>query len=301
MAKQQNKPNNNSAPAPAVDPANWTGLIHRIVTNPVAFLITFLTTFIIYLLLRLNGFDPVAFAIQKYFGEKGLAGKPGNSIPTVPITPTKDVPDLPEGGNPSFQLLKDISIFDLRGWNPITEQEKKAGRTSPVNYINYLHLIKTDPNAKVYRAHYSTSGYAIDIRCISHRTMEILKSENSRDHPGELRYAVDIDVSEVDLNTEFLLVIEATYWNGFSNQKQDTASTYTDKDITKLGELALIVLFPEGKPFKQADRLVRESNSDFFVPYVKKDSFYPDPNRKFIYWSVLTRSPDHHYQLKWDW
>jgi hypothetical protein len=213
----------------------------------------------------------------------------------VPKPDVRPVDELPEARSP-LDVLKDISVFDLRAWRPVPA-EGQAGRISPANYINYLHVRK-NRDADTLVAHYQTGGYAIDIRCITHK-FDVSRKEQPTEHAEGHEYAIEVDVSQEPLGSEFLIVIEATYWNGFRDVMQEAASTYTDDDIADLGELALVVLFPPSKPFKQVRRF--ESDSKGMTPYRGVDSFYEDVNRGFVYWSIRQRRPDWHYMLEWDW
>jgi hypothetical protein len=217
----------------------------------------------------------------------------------VPPVEAKNVSALPkQSGDEDFALLKDISVFDLRSWRPVPA-DQLATRYSPVNYINYLHVRKKRAESGRYIAHYSTKGYALDLRCVTHPA-SIVRAE-SPDHPGETTYAIEVDVDRERVDSEFLVVIEATFWNGFNDPKESTASTYTDRDITPLGELALVVLFPESKPFKSSRLMTKKHDEEEFQPFSGTNRTYSDKNNHFIYWSIIERSPDTHYQLQWTW
>ena len=237
----------------------------------------------------------VAWQGGQWWSERGLSAKQAPAV--VPIGPVRSVDALPESPE-GIALLKDISVFDLRAWVPVPARDLDR-RLSPVNYINYLHLKKTGAADK-YIIHYATSGYAIDLRCITHE-FAVLQREPSPQHTGAKEYALSVDTSREQIGQEFLIVVEGTYWNGFSNPTIEEASTYTDRDISPLGELALIVLFPETKPFTQYTLLAGKSDSDSTVPYRGLHALYADANKHFIYWSIHDRDPDHHYKLQWTW
>ncbi|MEO8383027.1 MAG: hypothetical protein ABI779_25445 [Acidobacteriota bacterium] len=216
-----------------------------------------------------------------------------------PVPPTDPVPvtTLPETPREAFTLLRDITIFDLRAWRPLPT--KPTGRDSPVSMLNYLHVIKRKSSESKYTIHYSTSGAGIDLRCITHKA-RILMTAKSREHVGSKYYAIEIDVADQKPNEEFLVVIEGTYWNGFQKMQVEDAATYTDDDISKLQELALVVLLPE---YKRATSFTLESGPDGgdLEPYRGPQSSYRDPAGNFIYWSIGERKPDHHYQVRWNW
>jgi hypothetical protein len=202
----------------------------------------------------------------------------------------------------NFSLLRDISIYDLRAWKPIDQKDKKKERIQPCHYINYLHIIKTKPIDK-FVAHYATSGYGIDLRCIS-SDFKILKREVPAKHETDqdyIEYQVEIDVSKYPLNKEFLLVVEGTYWNGFSNLKSEDASTYTDDDIDNLQELAIIVFFPMDKPFTSYNLLTSSENHVEKAYRGPTTSFYADENKRFIYWNIAEKEMNKHYKIKWEW
>ena len=63
-------------------------------------------------------------------------------VVVVPIQNTNLVKELPEESNSDlYQLIKDISIFDLRQWKAVPDSLKDT-RYSPANYTNYLHIKK---------------------------------------------------------------------------------------------------------------------------------------------------------------
>lgn len=219
----------------------------------------------------------------------------------VPIQNTNVVKSLPEENNADlYELKKDVSIFDLRQWRA-TPDSLKETRFSPCNYTNYLHIKKTKPLNKIV-IHYGTSGYAIDMRCITNK-YEFYQKEKPDFHDGKTvkEYALVVDVSGIPLNQEFLIVIEATYWNGFNNLTEEDASTYTDEEIHGLDELGLIVFLPEGKAFKEVFRSDRSNVDNKEDSYRGLENYYEDKNKKFIYWSIKERLPNHHYKLRWTW
>lgn len=222
-------------------------------------------------------------------------------VVVVPKQNTNVVKSLPDENNADlYELKKDVSIFDLRQWRQ-TPDSLKETRYSPCNYTNYLHIYKTKPLKNIV-IHYGTSGYAIDMRCITNK-YEFYEKEKPDFHDGKKvkEYALVVDVSGIPLNQEFLIVVEATYWNGFNNLTEEDASTYTDEEIHGLDELGLIVFFPENKAFKEAYKYDRSNAENKEDTYRGLENYYQDRNKKFIYWSIKERQPNHHYRLGWTW
>lgn len=216
---------------------------------------------------------------------------------TVPAQEKQIVENLPVENLENYNLLKDISIFDLRGWKPVPA-DKLNERYSPANYINYLHIKKTRPLDSIV-IHYATSGYDIDLRCITHNYKNYQQDTTTKEHKGQKSYGIAIDVSSVPLNEEFLVVVEATYWNGFRDITKESASTYTDAEITGLNELDLIILLPYDKPVNSVAKYSRTDRE--FYPYRGEEKFYVDEKKRFIYWSVKKITADTHYKLDWTW
>src|SRR5215216_1876086 len=182
-----------------------------------------------------------------------IARGAGEKPPAIQVVPVPDqitkTSKLADSSSPGISILKDISIFDLRSWRQVPPDQVDK-RYSPVNYINYLHVKKTRPEKRLI-AHYATGGSAIDLRCITHGAKIYLR-EDPEEHAGSevKEYAVEVDIEDVPVGKEFLVVIEATYWNSFQDPLNESASTYTDDDIDELNELALIILLPESKTLK---------------------------------------------------
>jgi hypothetical protein len=223
------------------------------------------------------------------------------STTTVPPSSNvRQVQDLPEDPDDTdFETLRDVSVFDLRGWKKLPPDEANP-RSSPANYINYLHVKKIRP-AKLYKAHYHTNGTGIDLRCMT-QSFEILTKQRPEQHVNEggHEYEVDVNVEDMPVGKEFLVVIEATYWNSFQNLTEEDASTYTDMDIHQMQELSLFVLFPENKPFKQVDRLAGPTGGEK-QGFRDEEKFYEDKEHRFFYWNIIQRTANYHYQAKWSW
>ena len=195
--------------------------------------------------------------------------------PPKEVTP---VPQLKEPEGDAFRLLRDISIFDLRAWK-VVPTALRAQRISPVNYINYLHVKKVRA-ADTFIAHYSTSGSAIDLRCITHNAR--ITQKQISDPVAPKSYAVEVDVRSVPLNREFMIVIEGTYWNSFQNLTEETAGTYIDPDGRQLEELALIVYYRNRSPLsgqivsretRSQTTYLTEVMNHFMLTTVKDGSF----------------------------
>jgi hypothetical protein len=193
-----------------------------------------------------------------------------------------------------FRVIRDISVFDLRSWTPTT---KNDARYSPANYINYLTVRKIR-EARQFRAQYATTGYAIDLRCVSHK-FQLYRVE-SNDETKTKTYEIAINVSDLPINSEFLIVIEGTYWNGFRNVSEESASTYTTNDIDLLQELSLILLLPKDKPIQSAS-LLTAAEQRVLAPYSGESIINQDPDGRYLYWRIPRPKQHSEYTVKWRW
>jgi hypothetical protein len=243
----------------------------------------------------------VIIAIGSYLTGVGAQPNSAQPGPSVPPAEATEVPVLPQRPPANiYTVFKDISIFDLRSWRPMQDtSRRKDGRISPVNYTNYLHVKKL-VEVDTFTAHYATSGSAIDLRCITHKDT-VFVDKNSVHHKGAIEYAVQVDISEVPVNEEFLIVIEGTYWNGFRDIQSETASTYTDLQTAGLKELGLVVFLPTDKPFESTEiyRQVGKNPTELVTHDI--GTLYRDESKLFVYWNVGNIKPDTHYTIKWDW
>jgi len=239
----------------------------------------------------------VVVAVVAFFGGSLKADIAGTGL--VPKAQTVKTPTLPPEADAGFTLLRDVSMWDLRGWKDVGSGEQNE-RVSPAHYVNYLHLRRNAVTSATYVAHYQTGGAAIDLRCITHGA-KIYEKQGATVHGEGHEYAIEADVSSEPLNQEFLLVIEGTYWNGFQGST-GSVETYTDQDIGSLGELATFVLFPGKKPFNgQPDLFEIDSASGQRRSVREPTALYVDKNGQFLYWNVTSRRPGKHYQVEWKW
>lgn len=224
------------------------------------------------------------------------------SPPLVPQATVHVSQSLPKPVEGDFLTLRDISIWDLRGWQQVPE-DKRNERYSPTSYTNYLHVKKLRKNADYYIAHYETdTGPVVDIRCLTHKFEPLTTNEFASHKGGAKTTVLKIDVSKEIENQEFLIVIEATYWNEFQAASA-RVETYTDRDIAEMQELGTLVLFPEMKPFKESSLYYRsnDTNEEHNEMFRDAHKLYLDKSKSFIYWSILEIRSDHHYTLEWRW
>jgi len=273
--------------------------------NGSSFKITFWQAVLVAIITTTGGIVTTYISVRN-----GGKDKKAQSTPTVnvfnnvvvPPQQTQIASKFAKGDDTSaFSLTQDVSVFDLRAWRPVPRNPDGSvvqARVSPVNYINYLHIQKIK-EASYFYAEFSTSGYAIDLRCITHNADPPQQIPANRNQPQN-NYLLKIDVSREPVNKEFMIVIEGTYWNGFKDSA-DYAETYADKDAKDLEDLSLFILFPQNKPFTKLIKY--EINEPDTVPHEYRglESFFQPSDGQCVYWSIRKPKPYSDYQLEWNW
>jgi hypothetical protein len=254
-------------------------------------------------------------------GEGGKGGQAISNVnvivqgyPTVPPSPAEQVQTLPKETKMTddFQTVRDLSVFDLRAWQPTPDKAPDGGRPerfSPAHYINYLvvrRLTETGSRRKVeYVAQYGTEGSAIDLRCLTH--LADLKEKTSglpKDKAKGKQYAISVDVTREPVGKDFLILVEATFWDGFQGQPLEEASTYTDGDTLATSEIALSVIFPAQKPFQDLQFFEGFETPDGGLSeseYSGQSFPYREKEKRYVYWNITERKPKHFYTLRWNW
>jgi len=99
----------------------------------------------------------------------------------VPPQIVSEVSAFKERPSDAFQLLRDVSLWDLRQWTPWPDGLGFADeRRSAVNYTNYLLVRKERGDVRFFRATYGTTGAAIDLRCLTHEADISLSRSNPK-------------------------------------------------------------------------------------------------------------------------
>jgi hypothetical protein len=122
-------------------------------------------------------------------------------------------------------------------------------------------------------------------------------------HPQQLEkeFAVAVDVSKEPVGKVFLVLINATYWNGFSDAAQGDASTYTDDTPPEPSDLSLLVLFPSRKMGEGIRLDTTPNEKDQWKPYADQSEAHIDTVGHYLYWNIRRKAPGHHFRVSWNW
>jgi hypothetical protein len=211
-----------------------------------------------------------------------IARRPAYASPVIVV------PQIPDPTSPdTVATIRDSLVFDLRSWPNF--DERGMTRTS---MRNYLRMRKTLDASRVVM-HFSTGGADIRLACPGRDCQSYRQLVAA--HPGETSYALVVDISDVPVGSDFDLVVEGTYVNGFRNPDSESAGTYTGSHTTPHEHLSLTVVGPDSMPFgsvrPDSDPPGRASGEGLVI----------GGNRRLVYWQIGDPSPETHYVLHWAW
>lgn len=204
--------------------------------------------------------------------------------PQILISSFTEVPQLPELADGVITTTGQRTTFDFRSWVPVSD----SGRVSPVPVRDKLHLVKHKPIEKIPFT-YSTSGHSIDLR--TDRRFRVLRQKPTGLIGGgeEKQYAIEFDVSDLQIDTEFEVNIEATYWNGFRNATQYEFSTYADDTNAKNCPIELEGLY-NSTNFPSSFAVVKKAYGDAPWEVLDPGSYLIDTDRsKFKILLTITK------------
>lgn len=220
-------------------------------------------------------------------------------VPQPPDSAVKRVDHLPPPNYEALVFLKDIRVVDLRARRTIPESMKNKP-FSPATLTRYTLVRKTKQMDKI-RFQFATTGVGISPRCLTHpfKLYTVIKPDIHGGRKLKKNYEVEVDVSAVPVGQEFLIIIEATYWNGFRGEESEWASIKAQNTSTE--EIGLLVLFPEGKPYKHYNLLFYPHGSDEKRVFRGESVLFPSETQQTLYWKIPNPLADYAYELDWTW
>ena len=214
-------------------------------------------------------------------------------------TEYEPVPSLPDPTYEGFLFQKDIRVLDLRSRRVVPE-DKKDTKHSPATWTRYTLVRKLSAERKSLEFEFATSGVDIHPRCLTHE-FELLKSTEPHYH-GDVNlkntWHIRVDVAGIQPNTDFLIINEATYWNAFQGKKGDWAAI-AGKENTEI--IGIIILFPEGRPFKDIVLSSGPHRSKELKPFVGQSTQIRSQNNQVFLWKIENPKEGYTYQASWTW
>ena len=243
----------------------------------------------------------IASPVLAAFAQKS----PDVTFPPITVQRVQESERLPDENLESFRFLRDLSILDLRQsqqttWSSsaraiLSGQEKK--KIKPAILRNIMVVRKTKPANSLILT-YSTSGSLV-VRCLTHPALYQEKPVTQDGKTTDL-WAVTVDVSAIPLNSDFEVVIEATYYNGFSDIAGSDFSTYANKQQQD-EEVSLAILYPDSKPMKTISTAEFPPTGGAGAGFSAAAREYRDPTGLSYYWTTTNNRAGYYYKFSWTW
>jgi hypothetical protein len=226
---------------------------------------------------------------------KGQPPKPAAS--TVPQQEASLVDRIHDPDYDGVHIVKDIRVVDLRSRIPVPPEKRTTAKLSPVTWTRYILVKRLSPEKKFMEVEFSTTGFGIDPRCITHK-YEVITTRSPHIHGArEVKpYVLKIDISNEPLGKEFLIINEATYWNAFTGEREEWAGMHAEQDET----IALVLLFPEEKPFTSFNTYEYQRGQKPEV-FRGPSQVYQSEKRQVFFWKIEEPKKGFSYDVKWDW
>ena len=225
---------------------------------------------------------------------------PVQVVPPSPDSNVERVSHLEKPNYEPFVFLKDIRVVDLRARQKIPESMNDE-RFSPATWTRYT-LARKKREVGSISFQFATTGVGLDPRCLSHPYRLIRADEHDIDGDRIIKesWEVVVDVSDIPVGEDFLIINEATYWNGFRGEESEWASIKAQEGTTT-EEIGILVLFPEEKPYKLFNMLAYAHGSDQKQQFQGVARTFPSHTKQSFYWKIDDPKPAYAYELEWTW
>lgn len=256
-----------------------------------------------WLLLVAIGVIMIASPVIAAFAQKS----PDETVPPITVQRVQENENLPEENTDAFRFISDLSILDLRQsqtvpWYTAFKRIFGVGSSQKVRptVLRNVMVVRRTTNAKNLVLSYSTSG-SLSIRCL---TQDATYSEKRVTQSGNTTdtWAVTVDVSAMPMNTDFEVIVEATYFDAFSRADTSYYSTYGNKQNDQ-ENLSVLLIFPDDKPMKRLLSVTEYPPNggpgEGFMGV--QHCFPPSQSGPSYYWTTTNTRPGYYYRLAWDW
>jgi hypothetical protein len=256
-------------------------------------------------LLALAGFWIYQIPVGKYnhlyelneYNKTAVFAKRPNIVPPAESYRIREVRQPPVPEYTKFKILEDRRVIDLRDWKPFDRGAE--GRVSPVTWSRRTRLRKTAEIEQV-RFDFATEGSGIDAECISGQDYYLETGIISCDPPQLLlkTLQVVVNVAKYNVDEEFEIELQATFWNGSFDQEDWTAfKVYAPVKI-----MSMMILFPEQKVFKWKKIVMyKPGDPNEQTPPEDQRSVIFSPDNRALYWEVREPIPGNIYEMQWGW
>ena len=170
---------------------------------------------------------------------------------------------------------------------------------SAVTQVRNVSLRKVQP-ATTLRFPGRTSGLALFSRCLSHYPFhEVAQKTNAFTGSDRMKVReIVIDVSPIEVGEDFKVQVTTTYWNSLQTPGELWLGVIGYGTASKV---SLLILFPDGKPFKEYKLQTTRAARAKDTPYSGPRTVLTGVANDWINWDILKPESGLVYQIYWDW
>ena len=238
------------------------------------------------------------------FSTKALIAERPKPLPLA-ITPPVDLASVTrtkfddEPTYRGFRFLKDVRVVDLRSRVPVPP-DKQSEEYSPVVWTRYALVEKTADAPDSLTFEFATSGVGLRPRVLTHhhRVLRSIAPHVHGDKTMREAWRVQADVSTEPIGVPFLVVTEATYWNGFAGEDAEWASIASGENTE---EIAIILMFPENKPFGEYELRAYPHGEPMCGVMQRPYERVAGPENRLLTLKIPAPREGYRYQVNWTW
>lgn len=208
------------------------------------------------------------------------------------------VPALTPPDPAAFETISRLHIYDFSHWRPY-DPDKTGEPYSPVTLIKQQRLRKLKPVEEI-RVESRTSGYDVYQTCEDCPGPAYEVGEDSLVQVGgqtmKARQLV-VDVSEVEVDSEFDLDIRCTFWNAFEKEDQRWVGVMIRDRPFKV---SFLIIFREDQTVQKYKLRVADIDGQNIRDYEGEQLLIEGDGGRFLFWEIMNPQPQHVYRIDWE-
>ncbi len=216
------------------------------------------------------------------------------------LTAVTIVPVLTRPNNAGFRIVSEHRVWDLRRLALDPNSHSTLGVLGRSLLTRTALLVRTDSRENIYRYWYQTSSEYFNAWSVNNSYPVSLLSKEEKTVTGLAilkPWQVNVDVSSVPLNQEFLLAVQSETEGAFKTRDHWwTAMAVTDT----VGSASMRILFPRELPYRSAVFLMYPndlpSEARAFEGIMLKGW-----NQTELLWEIDDPKQGYTYKVQWDW
>ena len=213
--------------------------------------------------------------------------------------PIEEVGELPNPDRTAFRILDDDRTVDLRAWRALAPGENP--RNSRVVNVTRQRYLKTAP-ADAFASEARTTGADVVMRVLAPNPSTargfVLRAQVNVGREAMKRRQVRADVSALPIGSEFDTRIESVYFGSLQSHDEQWFGVVGNGESVKV---AMLMLFPEAKPFRAFELKVAPTRNAPPEPYTGPVITFAGEDKSWLYWEIVSPQAGFVYRVDWEW